>query len=114
MLCPIRCIAVAAFLFDSQLFMHMLNSNLLGVQNEQRPSCVARLCVKMCGPLGCLSVWWLGTMVARLFGCLLGLLLRFLLVRSLSCLLASLLGEFPCEGSIGKAACHAARIGAFI
>ena len=64
--------------------------------------------------LACLSVWWLGTMVARLFGCLLGLLLRFLLVRSLSCLLASLLGEFPCEGSIGKAACHAARIGALI
>ena len=64
--------------------------------------------------LACLGVWWLGTMVARLLGCLLGLLLGFLLVRSRSCLLVRLLGEFPCEDSIDKAGCHAAKVGALV
>ena len=64
--------------------------------------------------LACLGVWWLGTMVARLLGCLLGLLLGFSLVRSLSCLLVRLLGGFPCGDSIDKSGCHAARVGAFI
>ena len=110
MFCLIRCIVGAASLINFQFIVRMLNSNLLGAQNEPCPTCVARLCGEMCGMIligfGCggmevcsLVVRWsvckFGSMVVRLLGCLLWLLLGFVLVRLLSSVLACLLREDP-------------------
>ena len=99
----------------------MLNSNLLGAQNEQCPTCVARLCGEMCGMIligfGCggmdvcsLVVRWsvckFGSRVVRLLGCLLWVLLGSSVFACFLLCLCVCLAGFQCKECQSRLSCR--------